>query len=113
MDLRRRFVFRGNAAAIGGRIVRPNDLIIDSGIASSLTAVGGRSQSKGGPKAFGDFISYGGVETLAEGLFDRLDQHIELTHKWTGEDQLTTTTRVHAEVNELSVGRKPKLTVKR
>ncbi|HEY2906650.1 MAG TPA: hypothetical protein VGJ29_12190 [Vicinamibacterales bacterium] len=113
MDLRRRFVFRGNAAAIGGRIVRPNDLIIDSGIASSLTAVGGRSLSKGGPKAFGDFISYGAVETLAEGLFDRLDQHIELTHKWTGEDQLTTTTRVHAEVNDLNVGRKPKLTVKR
>jgi len=113
MDLRRRFVFRGNAAAIGGRIVRPNDLIIDPGIASSLTTVGGRSQSKGGSKSFGDFVSYGAVETLAEGLFDKLEQHVELTHKWTGEDQLTTTTRVHADVKDLSVGRKPKLTVKR
>jgi hypothetical protein len=113
MDLRRRFVFRGNAAAIGGRIVRPNDLIIDPGIASSLTSVGGRSQSKGGAKAFGDFVSYGAVETLAEGVFDKLEQHIELTNKWTGEDQLTTTTRVHAEVRDLNVGRKPKLTIKR
>jgi hypothetical protein len=111
MDLRRRFVFRGNAAAIGGRIVRPNDFVIDPNIASSLTAVGGKSHSKGGAKRFGDYVSYGSVETLAEGVFDKLDKHVELTHKWTGEDELTTTTHVHADVANLVVGNKPKLTI--
>ena len=43
MDLRRRFIFRGNAVALGGRIVRPQDLMIESSVASSLTVVGGRS----------------------------------------------------------------------
>jgi hypothetical protein len=39
MELRRRFIFRGNAAAIGGRIVRPTDVVIDSSTASSLTVL--------------------------------------------------------------------------
>jgi hypothetical protein len=39
MEIRRRFIFRGNAAAIGGRIVRPTDLILDSIATSSLTVI--------------------------------------------------------------------------
>ena len=49
MDLRRRFIFHGNAAAIGGRIVRPADVMIDSPVSSSLTVVGGRTHAQAGP----------------------------------------------------------------
>jgi hypothetical protein len=113
MDLRRRFIFRGNAAAIGGRIVRPVDLVLDPSIASSLTVVGGRSQSRAGPTRFGDWVSFAAATTSAEGLFDDVKQQIELTHHRVAEDALTTSTRVNADVTGLGVGKKPALAVKR
>ena len=113
MELRRRFIFRGNAAAIGGRIVRPTDLIIDSSTASSLTVAGGRSRAKAGATRFGEWISFGGAATSAEGLFDDVKQQIEVTHGRVAEDTLTTSTRVSVDVTALSVGDKPKLTIKR
>ena len=113
MELRRRFIFRGNAAAIGGRIVRPKDLIIESGVASSLTVVGGRSRAQATQSRFGEWISFGSASTLAEGLFDDVKQQIEVTYGRVAEDTLTTSTRVNANVTALSVGDKPKLTVKR
>jgi hypothetical protein len=113
MDLRRRFVFRGNAAAIGGRIVRPKDLMIESSVASSLTVAGGRSQARVGDTHFGDFIAFQAASTSAEGVFDDLKQQIELTHQRVAEDSLTTSTRVNADVAGLQVGNKPKLTIKR
>jgi len=112
MDLRRRFIFRGNAAAIGGRIVRPHDLMIDTSVASSLTVVGGRSHAKAGDTRFGDFISFGAASTSAEGVFDDVKQQIELTHHRVAEGSLTTSTRVNADLTQLSVGNKPRLTVK-
>jgi len=112
MELRRRFIFRGNAAAIGGRIVRPTDLVIDSSTASSLTVAGGRSRAKAGATRFGQWISFGGATTSAEGLFDDVKQQIEVTHGRVAEDTLTTSTRVNADVTSLSVGDKPKLTIK-
>jgi hypothetical protein len=113
MELRRRFIFRGNAAAIGGRIVRPTDLIIDSSTASSLTVAGGRSRSQTKATRFGEWISVGGAATSAEGLFDDVKQLVEVTHGRVAEDTLTTSTRVSADVTTLSVGDKPKLTIKR
>jgi hypothetical protein len=112
MDLRRRFVFRGNAAAIGGRIVRPKDLIIESSVASSLTVVGGRSSAQAKGTRFGDFMSFSAASTVAEGMFDDLKQQIELTHHRVAEDSLKTSTRVNADVAGLSVGKTPKLVVK-
>jgi hypothetical protein len=113
MDLRRRFVFRGNAAAIGGRIVRPSDIVLESGTASSLTVAGGRSQSRTSGQQFGEFIKHGPASTFAEGLFDDLKQEIELTLGHVPEDSLTTSTRVRAEVSDLHVGVKPRLTISR
>ena len=81
MELRRRFVFRGNAAAIGGRIVRPTDLILDSIATSSLTVVGGRSRERAGPAKFGDWISFGEANTFAEGLFDDVQRQIDFTDR--------------------------------
>lgn len=113
MLLRRRFIFRGNAAAIGGRIVRPTDVVIDSSTASSLTVAGGRSKAQAGATSFGQWIGFGGATTAAEGLFDDVAQQIELTYGRVAEDSLTMTTRVSANVATLRVGDKPKLTVKR
>ena len=113
MDLRRRFIFHGNAAAIGGRIVRPADVIIDSPVSSSLTVVGGRTQAQAGATRFGDWVSLGSAATLAEGLFDDVKQQIEYSHHRIEEDTLTMTTRVRADVTALSVDDKPRLTIKR
>jgi hypothetical protein len=113
MDLRRRFIFRGNAAAISGRIVRPADYVLESTTASSLTVVGGRSRAQAGPTQFGDWIKHGGAATVAEGLFDDVNGQIELTYHRVAEDALTTSTRVTADVTGLSVGQKPVLTIKR
>ena len=112
MELRRRFIFRGNAAAIGGRIVRPRDVIIDSSTASSLTVAGGRSRSQSAAAKFGPWVSFGAASTSAEGLFDDVKQQIELSFGRVAEDALTMTTVVHADVTSLSVGDKPKLTIK-
>ena len=112
MDLRRRFIFRGNAAAIGGRIVRPRDLVIDSSTASSLTVSGGRSRSQAAATKFGQWVSFGTAATSAEGLFDDVKQQIELSYGRVAEDALTMSTSVSADVTALSVGDKPKLTVK-
>jgi hypothetical protein len=108
MDLRRRFIFRGNAAAIGGRIVRPQDLILENTVASSLTVVGGRSVSSGGRFAPSDYIGYDSAKTVAEGVFDDLKQQIELSYQRVPEDALTMTTTVSAAVNGLHVGTKPR-----
>jgi hypothetical protein len=113
MDLRRRFVFRGNASVIGGRIVRPTDVVIDSSTASSLTVAGGRSQSRTIGRLFGDYVRHGAASTFAEGVFDDVKQQVELTYGRVSEDSLTTSTRVNADVRDLAIGARPRLTVRR
>ena len=112
MDLRRRFIFHGNAAAIGGRIVRPVDFIIDSPVSSSLTVAGGRSHAKAEGMRFGEWVSFASAETSAEGLFDNVKQQIELSYHRVPQEPVTTTTRVSAEVNGVSIDDKPRLTMK-
>jgi hypothetical protein len=96
-----------------GRIVRPADTIIESAAASSLTVVGGRSRAQAGATRFGQFVSFGAAGTNAEGLFDDVNRQIDLTFGRVDEAALTMTTRVAAEATTLSVGDRPKLTVKR
>jgi hypothetical protein len=111
MKLERRFLFRGNAAPVGGRIVRPTDLIIEAGGACSLTVAGGRSRGTLKRTRFGEFASLGSAETLAEAYFDDRQKTRELTHGRAREDSLTTTTTVRSEVRGIAVGRKPALRV--
>jgi hypothetical protein len=113
MDFRRRFIFRGNAAALGGRIVRPADLLIESGVASSLTVAGGRSSARASAQRLGDWVSFASAETSAEGVFDDVKQHIERTYHRVREDALTMSTRVNADLTGLVIEGKPRLTVKR
>src|SRR5262245_62060027 len=113
MDLTRRFVFRGNAAALGGQIVRPASIVIDLDGASSLGVSGGRSQAQIKGRAFGDFVKFGSAFTLAEGLFDDLKRASDVTNQKGRQVELNSTTTVTSEVRELTIGRKPLVTVKR
>ncbi|MGE5243765.1 MAG: hypothetical protein ACM3SQ_06030 [Betaproteobacteria bacterium] len=113
MELKRRFVFRGNAAAFNGRLIRPKDIVLENSCASSLPVVGGRSRSRCGPQQFGDEIRFESASTLAEGLFDDPRGFEELTHQRGREEMLATSTNVAAEVRGLAVGLKPQLTAAR
>jgi hypothetical protein len=110
MEHRRRFIFRGNAAAFGGRIVRPTDLVIEAP-GSSLPVTGGRSVARIPRTAFEDFFSVESASTFAEGRFDDARQLIEKTHHRVQEDSLTATTTVNADVVGLAIGRKPRLSI--
>jgi len=112
MELRRRFVFRGNAAAFGGRIVRPRDVVLEMPGASSLPVSGGRSVAKIGPKSF-DFLTFKSASTFAEGLFDSLEGAVALSNHKIREEALTTSTTVRGEVNVLTVGARKRLKVNR
>jgi hypothetical protein len=113
MDIKRRFVFQGNAAAYGGRLVRPADIVIEARGGSSLPVTGGRCRSDLQPVQFGNFIRVGTASTFAEGLFDDLKQAVEASYGRVRPDTLTATTTVNAEVHDIVVGAKPRLTVKR
>jgi hypothetical protein len=107
MELRRRFVFRGNAAGFGGRIVRPNDVILQSTGGSCLPVTGGRSAWSENNVDLADFVRLRSSSTSAEGRLDDTKKAIELSHGRGEEGTLTTTTRVRAEVRDLTVGAKP------
>ena len=113
MELKRRFIFHGHAVAIGGRIVRPEDVILDPKCASALSVTGGRTSSSLKATRFGKYVRFASAATLAEGLFDSTKQAIALTHKRVREDELTSTTTVRAEVSGLVIGVDGLLTAER
>lgn len=113
MELTRRMVFRGNAAAFGGRIVRPSDVVLEMPGASSLPVTGGRSIARIPRTQFKNFVSFESASTLAEGLFDELKGAIALSNHGVREDTLASSTRAQAEIRKLVVGSKQRLTVKR
>ena len=114
LQLRRRFVFRGNAAAFGGRFVRPDDVFLETP-GSCLPVVGGRSVStfSGPAEKYKGYISFESATTFAEGKFDDLKKAIALTHGKVREETLVTSTRVRAEINKLVVGSEKRLTIDR
>jgi hypothetical protein len=107
MDLTRRFVFRGNASALGGQIFRPKTFIVDLDGASSIGVSGGRSRAEIKGRSFGDFIRFESAMTLAEGLFDDEKAASAVTDHKGRQDDLRTTTTVTAEMRGLSIGRAP------
>ena len=100
LPLRRRFVFRGNAAAFGGRFVRPDDVFLEMPGASCLPVVGGRSVAtfRGPAENFKGYLSFDSATTFAEGKFDDREKAIALTHGKVKEETLVTSTRVRAEI---------------
>jgi hypothetical protein len=115
LQLRRRFVFRGNAAAFGGRFVRPDEVFLEMPGASSLPVVGGRSVAtfKGPAEHFKGYLSFDSATTFAEGKIDDLKKAIALTHGKVREETLVTSTRVRAEINQLTLGTEKRLTIGR
>lgn len=127
MALTRRYLFHGHSAAIGGRIVRIGEgkqakLIKDGFIdlpASSLTVVGGRSESKLDGKQLSGVASqvvrFATAHALSEGVFDDLKGQYAVTLQERAADTLTTTTRVSAEVTGLEMGLpgNPRMVIKR
>jgi hypothetical protein len=111
MNVERRFLFRGNAAVIGGRISRPRELVIDAAGASSLTVVGGRSHGTLPRTRFGEFVRVRSAATSARGLFDDRKQVRERTFGRVREDSLTATTVVTVDVQGLVVGTSPALRI--
>ena len=113
MELKRRFIFHGHAVAVGGRIVRPEDVILDPKCASALAVTGGRTSSNLKATRFGKYVRFASAATLAEGVFDKPKQ-IEAMRKKSGcEEELTSKTTVRAEVEGLVVGADSLLKVKR
>jgi len=115
IDRRRRFVFRGNAAAIGGQIIRPDKFLLESHVASSLTVAGGGSSNEGTDLTFERsgrrYAHIRWAKTSAQGVYDNPRGFEDLTHRRITADALTTTTDVSAEVQGFSAGLNPVLTV--
>ena len=113
MDQPRRFIFHGNASAVGGRILHPKDIVIETAGGSSLPTVGGRSTSQMAGRQYGKQVSFGSASTFAEGLFDDFGLAVKANRGYIPEDTLVATTRVKAEVLDLKIGDGPLLTAKR
>ena len=107
MDLTRRFVFRGNASALAGQILRPKTIIVELDGASSLGVSGGRSGAHIKGRSFGDFIRFGSAMTFAQGVFDDAKAASAVTEHKGRQEDLTTTTTVTAEARDVVIGRAP------
>jgi hypothetical protein len=125
MELTRRFVFHGHAAALGGRIVRRGEgkaaKVVKDGFidvpGSALTVAGGRSTASiAGDLLKGDaaeIVKFPAARTFAEGVFDDVKGHYDVTLGKRPVDELTTTTRVTATVEGLKVGTAIQLSIDR
>src|SRR5262249_49552332 len=80
---------------------------------SALSVTGGRSVGKVPKTKFGEFFSVESASTLAEGLFEDRKQYLEYTNHKIEQDALVAATHIAADVKGLTVGRKPRLTIKR
>jgi hypothetical protein len=113
MENRRRQIFSAHAAAFGGHIIRPKDIVLEAPSASALTVSGGRSVGRIRALNFQNLFQIKSASTFAEGLFDDRKQFLALTNHKVQEQMLTATTRVRAEVNGLVVGSGPRLRIRR
>lgn len=113
MDHPLRYVFHSHAAAFGGRIVRPKDIVLEAQGASALLVTGGRSVARLQRTAFDEFFEVESANTVTEGFFEDLKGFVDVTNHKAEEQSLTAVSRSRAEVVGLSVGRKPRMTIKR
>jgi len=113
MDHPLRYVFHSHAAAFGGHIVRPKDIVLEAGGASALVVTGGRSVAQLQRTEFDEFFVVESANTLAEGLFEDKAAFIEVTHRRQEEQTLAARSRARTEVNGLAIGRKPRLMIGR
>lgn len=107
MKMTSRYAFDGYAAAIGGRIYRPEPgFDLDPGCASALTPSGGISQARLEGRRFGTedaVISFDGAVTLAHGEFVDRQRAIALTNHELLECEMETRTTSRAEIKGVNV----------
>jgi len=113
MEQRRRFTFHGDAAAFGGHLARPRNIVVEAPAGSALTVSGGRCSARIPRTQFEEFFGVDSATTFAEGLFDDQQLFEAFTNHRVPEQALTASTRVRAEVLGLFVGQRPRLTIKR
>ncbi len=65
-----RYAFHSHAAAFGGHIVRPKNLVLEAGGASALVVTGGRCHNTLERTQIEDYFEVEGKTTIAEGFFD-------------------------------------------
>lgn len=107
MELTRRYLFNGSAAAYGGRFVRPDDVVLASSGGSALSITGGRSVWRDRDIRLGKSFRIASAETSAEGLVDSLRDAIRVTHRKLAPEALTATTRVSARCRGVVIGGAP------
>jgi hypothetical protein len=107
MELTRRFLFNGSAAAFGGHFVRPDNVVLASSGGSALSITGGRSVWRQRDIKLGRSFRIRQAETSAEGLVDDLKAAIRVTRRQLSPEILTATTRVSARCQGLEVGGAP------
>jgi len=108
-----RFMFRANAVALGGRLYSPQDIVIEVDGASSLSSAGGRSRATIKGQQYGGLVQFGSASTDAQGQFDDPKQAMDAIAGGVDENTLATTTTVGGELNGLTVGQQPVLTIGR
>lgn len=109
MQLTGRFIFNGSAAAFGGHLVRPENVVLASTGGSALATTGGRSTWRERDIKLGKSFRIRLAETFAEGLVDNLKDAVRVTHHRLAPDALTTTTTVSARCRGVEVGGAPPL----
>jgi hypothetical protein len=115
-DIQRRFVFRGSAVAFGGRLYRPEGIVLATHGSSALSVVGGRSTARVEKVEFKQFVSIESGSADVEGSFVDLDKARQLSELRPGdesrEDGLATHTVVRVAVNGISIGEKKRVTIR-
>jgi hypothetical protein len=107
MELTRRFIFNGSAAAYGGHFVRPDNVVLASTGGSALSVTGGRSVWRDRNIQLGRSFCIRQAETSAEGLVDNLKDAVRVTHRQLSAEALTATTRVSARCQGVEIGGAP------
>lgn len=111
MDNRLRFVFRGNAAAFGGHIIRPKEVVLGAP-GSCLPVSGGHSEAHISKIDRDGLFGVESATTFAQGLFTDKEQFKEYTYHRVEQSSLVARTRVWADLRGFTVGRKPRMVVK-
>ena len=112
MPVTPRFVFRGNAVVFGGRIYRPDDLILETRGSSSLPVVGGRSRSQFKALDLSPYLTIAAGRTEAEGVFTTSPMADREPFKW-DESGVPSRTIVAASAEGIVVGREGRVAIGR
>ena len=106
MELTRRYLFNGSAAAYGGRFVRPDDVVLASSGGSALAITGGRSVWRDRYQA-GAIVPHPVRGNLGRGAGGQPPRAVRVTNRQLSAEALTATTRVSSRCRGVEIGGAP------